>query len=165
MILSIDPGLRGCGVALWAPDGELAAAAYVAGDKTAKDAAAWVTMAYAVHEWADHACGADLVDELVCEFPKVYTLGKSKGDPEDLLQLAAVVGCIVGKFPGTVRRVYRPSEWKGQTPKDITTARTQAALTGEERARIKLPGKSLAHNVHDAIGIGLRHLRAVRRAP
>lgn len=122
----------------------------IEGSETAKDSAAWKAIREKCH-WYSTVL-------VVCEFPKVYPRGKSKGDPEDLLQLAAVVGAIGPDV------IYRPYEWKGQTPKVISIARTQAALTDEERARVRLPrNKKHQLDVWDAVGIGLYHLRAKRR--
>lgn len=153
MLLAVDPGLRGCGVALFSGQ-NLIRCAYLRGSKDAKDGAAWACMAQEVWEWA----GADAT-RIVSEFPKVYSAGKSKGDPEDLLQLAGVVGALSALFSGTVQ-VVRPYEWKRQVPKDIMTSRIINRLTGPEGevARHGMPARSYQHNVWDAIGIGLHAL-------
>lgn len=166
-VLSIDPGLRDCGMALWTGEGRLLAADLARGaqDTGIVNHPAWAHMACAVlnmfHCWA----GRQLVYDgeqlhLVCEFPKVYTAGKSKGDPEDLLQLAGVVGMICPLFAGiqSTARIVRPHQWKGSVRKDIMTARIMAYLEADELVccNPRVP-KSLAHNMFDAVGIGLWH--------
>jgi hypothetical protein len=90
------------------------------------------------------------------EVPQVYQGSKQLGDPDDLLQLAGVVGAIASLgFRGSVDGVA-PREWKGTIKPDIVIARVQAILTPEETARVELPtAKGLQHNVWDAVGIGL----------
>jgi len=149
MILkSVDPGLRTCGVALWR-DGVLTRADLVLGSPKALGFDAWYPMALAV--------GKHRSDELAIELPQVYTRGLSKGDPNDLIQLAVIVGMIADSHP--MVSIYLPRQWKGQTPKDVMTRRIKGKLTDEELACIVLPTqRSLQHNVWDAIGIGLHHL-------
>lgn len=163
MLLAVDPGLRGCGVALFDTAGRLVRCAYLRGSKDAKDAEAWAEMAQEVYDW-----GAADALRVVSEFPKVYAAGKSKGDPEDLLQLAGVVGALTALFRGEVTefQVLRPYEWKRQVPKDIMAGRIADRLSMEETsvARHGMPSKSFAHNVWDAIGIGLHAVGRLRHA-
>jgi hypothetical protein len=160
VLLAVDPGLRGCGVALF-DQGRLVRCAYVRGSRDARDAAAWAEMAAEVYVWG----GADAT-RVVSEFPKVYTVGKSKGDPEDLLQLAAVVGAISAHWgtEGINLEVVRPYEWKRQVPKDVMTERIKAKLDPQELAQAGagMPAKSYQHNCWDAIGIGLNALGRIR---
>lgn len=155
MILSVDPGLRHCGVALWRGH-DLVVAQLVTGEKDTgvRDSEAWWTMVDNVVTWAK-AYGP--LDVIVSEFPKVYSVGKSKGDPEDLLQLAAIVGGIVCR-ERAVSKIVRPYEWKGQVPKDIMTGRILSKLSPLEQRIIPKLAASKLHNVIDAIGIGLRHV-------
>ncbi len=95
---------------------------------------------------------------IAIELPQVYDRSRSKGDPNDLVQLAAVVGGIVDRMvvPATI---YLPREWKKQVPKKIMCERVEGRLTPEERARVELPNnKKLQLDVWDAVGIGLHHL-------
>jgi hypothetical protein len=160
VLLAVDPGLRGCGVALF-DGGRLVRCAYVRGSRDGQDAAAWAEMAGEVYAWG----GADAT-RVVSEFPKVYSVGKSKGDPEDLLQLAAVVGAISAHWgsEGITLEVVRPYQWKRQVPKDIMTSRIINLLDAQEgaQARAGMPAKSYQHNVWDAIGIGLNALGRIR---
>jgi len=57
-----------------------------------------------------------------------------------------------------------PYEWKKQVPKSISSRRSEDALSEDERERVALPSaKGLAHNVWDAVGIGLYWVRNERR--
>jgi len=164
MLISIDPGLRMCGVAVWSDVGQLAKAGLVRGDAKAKDSAAWSAMVQSVKTWiCDQAwaLGWSPWTGWVSEFPKVYAVGKSKGDPEDLLQLAGVVGGFAGLW-GPATNILRPYEWKRQVPKAIMTERIKSKLTPGELERVDLPAPSYAHNVWDAVGIGLAHLGRLR---
>lgn len=99
-------------------------------------------------------------DTLVVEFPKVYAGGKAKGDPADLLELAALVGALEerGRLRDVGVKRYLPHEWKRQLDKATTKARVIERLTPEERQKIPDLPKSKEHNVYDAIGIGLFHI-------
>lgn len=157
MILTVDPGLRMCGAALWTRDGRLVSGALIKGAAEDRDAKAWATMAGEVWEWTKletWRLQTAPVTFWVSEFPKVYTVGKSKGDPDDLLQLAGVVGALTGKLgPG---EIVRPYQWKGQVPKPVMVERIKSKLTAEELELVRLPrAKSLHHNIWDAVGIGL----------
>jgi hypothetical protein len=154
-LLAVDPGLRGCGVALF-NDGQLQHAEYVIGSAAGVRAGAWQPMAEAVRLWATYRTLEDTT--LVVELPQVYVRARSKGDPNDLIDLAAVVGALVAYFP-VGATVYLPAEWKGQVPKEIIHARAASALSAWETRQITYPKrKGLAHNVLDAVALGLCHL-------
>jgi hypothetical protein len=56
------------------------------------------------------------------EFPRFYGTAKSKGDPNDLLDLASVAGAVLGAL--SERLFLMPSApyprtWKGSTPKSM----------------------------------------------
>ena len=101
-------------------------------------------------------------DEAAYELPQVYTRDKSKGDPNDLMPLAAIIGGFVMRFPETKHTLYKPREWKGQLTKDACHARITERLS-EEEARtlihsLSFVSATLRHNALDAVGIGLFHL-------
>jgi hypothetical protein len=155
MLAAIDPGLRGCGVALFR-DRFLVTAVYVANpNRTGADPKAWEDMAAAVRGRIRDGAGADWVD-LVLEFPRVYP-GVRRNDPNDLMQLAAVVGAIVGAMPESEPVAFFPQEWKRQVPKKVMTARIKKHLLADELPRVVSVG-SLDHNTYDAVGLGLWHL-------
>jgi hypothetical protein len=153
LLLAIDPGLRGCGVALFR-DGELEQAVYVEGHNHAQRAACWLAMVGAVDDFV----GRRTVGQLVLELPQVYTAAKSKGDNNDLIQLAAVCGGLSHTFRTAEQRVYLPAEWKGQVPKEIVHARIMTRLKPHEKAAISCRKQSLLHNVLDGTGLGLKFL-------
>ncbi len=93
----------------------------------------------------------------VIEMPQVYGGRSAKGDTNDLLELAYQVGRFVEMADGLsmgIKRV-RPAEWKGQTPKEVTTRRARLILTADEMRIIPKLAKSRAHNMWDAIAMGL----------
>lgn len=161
-VLAIDPGIRGSGIAEFC-GGELIRARYVANPSPPKEniGARALFMAREIF----NTCGG--VHEIVIEWPKVYARGKSQGDPADLLPLVGVgmaVAGLVGARFGVIVRSYEPSEWKGQIPKGAAfVGRVKLRLEGTERSAIDLPIGSLAHNVWDAIGLGLHHLGRFER--
>lgn len=153
MIVSVDPGLRACGVAYWTPSGLLVSAKLIESDYEGPklETAVW-RMVNAVN-FDDAFASA----KLVAEIPQVYRGSRLKGDPNDLISLALVVGGI----SGNALKYYRPREWKGQVPKNVMISRIKSKLTREELKNVRLPNKSLQHNVWDAIGIGLKYFARI----
>jgi hypothetical protein len=149
VLLAVDPGLRGCGAALFF-DGALTFAHYVRNpNREDRGPAAWRDMAEAVRLFAQ----GRLIDALVLEVPQVYTRGK--GDPGDLVELAGVDGAILGRLMPVQQYGYKPREWKGSVPKDIHHARVRKTLTEAERQILENSAPaSLRHNVLDAIALG-----------
>lgn len=96
--------------------------------------------------------------KLAVEVPRVYRVTKSKGDPNDLIDLTLVSGRLIGSFPGEFKTYY-PYEWKRQMKKEISQKRCRELINVGEFDVVKsfLPSlaKSLHHNMWDAIGIGL----------
>lgn len=160
MILSIDPGIRGSGLAIWTMSGELYSAWYAPGN-TRKPPEAWIDMTKSVFQSLSIQNYRPKI--LIIELPQVYDRRTSKGDPNDLIQLAAVVGAISQLLYSQGTKVivtYLPREWKNQLPKEISEERTRASLDQNELRKINLPSaKSLSHNVWDGIGIGLHYLK------
>jgi hypothetical protein len=156
--VAIDPGIRGCGVAMFNGQ-ELELAEYVKNPcEKGNGPLECYFMARAIVEWT--LPEPEIYDysyhEIVCEWPQVYT--KGKGDNNDLLALAGVDAAIFSTFVAsgidcTVKH-FLPKEWKGQTPKAVCHQRVKNALSAEEQKRIKGTAY-LLHNVLDAVGIGL----------
>jgi len=164
VMLSIDPGLRGCGCAWW-EKGEagwrLASAAYVEAvphepeDRDDDGPLAWSAMVGAV-ELAHDARYPDTMPEvLVVERMKVYARGV--GDPRDLLALAAIGGGLVRAFYGARAIGLLPATWKGQVPRKVMGERVEKHLRERgEWERVQRPRR--AANVNDvmhAAGLGL----------
>ena len=172
IVLSLDPGLRASGLALFV-NGQLVAAEVVTQTprgKTANRACDSSEMAcrcvVAVAGMMRELGGAGQVDRLLCEWPQIYqrSAGRSKGDPNDLLPLAGVCAAICALLSPHGPEVIslNPAEWKGQVDGDVMTARILAKLGEAERAI--LPRGALAHNAIDAAGLGLFHLGRLQRA-
>ena len=101
--------------------------------------------------------------EFVFEWPQIYRDTRAKGDPNDLLALAAIVGAVLGAFPRAKATFVRPAEWKGQVPKKIMCARTFKRLNQTEQGLFlcrgyNAEGRGQSEDVLDAIGVGLYHL-------
>lgn len=100
-------------------------------------------------------------DEIVIEKMKVYEFAKQKGSQGDLIDLAHLGGALMHLAHRAV--LVEPASWKGQVPKDVVRGLVEDRLSVLEReaAEACLGGiaPSKRHNVYDAIGIGLWHLR------
>jgi hypothetical protein len=176
-LLSIDPGIRGVGAALFDmqtamganPAGVLRAASYVRNPaKEGNGPRECATLARAVDLWLGQFLlslgkpfyATDDLDTIVLEWPQVYRQGQLKGDPGDLLPLAGVDAAIAALAPSVEIKHYLPREWKGQLPKGVVfEGRVLDRLTTPELAILNETLKgltpSLHHNVFDACGLGL----------
>lgn len=104
-------------------------------------------------------------DIIVIEKPQIYSPRFWKGDPNDLINIAIVVGEIKGiyeKLGGKVVLVL-PNQWKGQTPKDVIKNQIDKDLDKRETEVMKNAlqnhPKHLHHNIYDAVGIGRWYAR------
>ncbi len=138
MLIAIDPGVRKCGIAYFNDLGVLTRAHYANHEETFEESRL-----------------GDIFVHLVIEMPRIYRgSGQQKGDLNDLLNLAAVVGYMEAVFPSHTR-VF-PADWKGQVPKKVMNARVFSKLTLDELRRVEREGAK-DHNTLDAIGVGLHH--------
>ena len=182
-MVSVDPGLEGCGVAAW-EGGRLVRAEYLRAkhDSFTEQMQVWEVSAYTV---LSAFCCLE-VEELVLERPQVYAR-RLNTDPADLISLALLNGALAAFFrsavcdlggwsatgnnqftPGKLKvTTYLPAEHKGQIKKPasakdandyIIRNRALARLTDEEQLGIVQCAPGLMHNVWDAIWIGLHHL-------
>lgn len=152
--LAVDPGLRGCGVAQFEED-TLAWAVYVKNPmKTGRGPGAWHSMGIEVMKHASFRAQA------LFELPRIYP-GMPKTDPNDLIDLAGVLGVITDRLELPPRWCF-PQDWKAQVPKKVMTERILKHLRNEEVYRITSVG-ALDHNTIDAIGIGLFNLKRMKR--
>ena len=96
--------------------------------------------------------------DCIIEQPQIYPGQHQKGDQNDLIQLAVMVGRYVDRATSCRFRVtlVKPREWKGQLPKDVCWDRVRETLTPYELTRMEKLSKSRAHNMHDAIGLGTK---------
>lgn len=165
VVLAVDPGIRGCGAALFA-GGRLIECAYVAspcrgGERAAECAtmASWVAGSYN---------GRYRVSELAVEWPRVYAsrirAGEAGADPNDLLALCGVNAALAALLAPAAASSYAPSEWKGQMKKGPSHLRVESRLGAEEREVYEAGSLGCrGHNVRDAVGIGLHHLGRLDR--
>ena len=160
VMLSIDPGLRGCGCAWWARSDEgwtLTRAEYVPAlahepeDKDDDGPVAWNAMVGAV----ELASAEYDVNVVAVERMKVYVRGV--GDPRDLLALAAIGGGLVRAFPSARPIGLLPSVWKGQTPREVQGARVEKQVHARGWwDRVVVPKrKTHLNDVMHAVGMGL----------
>lgn len=178
ILYSIDPGINGCGLAAF-QDGVLIRASYVrpqkgyASDTTARRVFA---MASSLH------LGMSGMDPtVVIERPQVYREVHLKGDPNDLLPLAEIGGCLMGLLGKPIIQVL-PRQWKGTVDPEVMIQRIKERLTPEEFSKVVHPENScltcrtqetklfctkphscVSHNTYDAIGVGLHFLGRLER--
>lgn len=156
---AVDPGLRGCGVALFEPVIGLAWATYL--PNTMIDGRGPDRHSAMARKIAHHVAAMGGFKNLIVEFPRIYPKGPRdrRSDPNDLLDVAGVAGAVAALFEN-VLWVF-PQEWKGQVPKEVMNSRVKKRLTPEELRRITSVG-ALDHNTLDAVGIGLHLLGRLR---
>jgi hypothetical protein len=94
--------------------------------------------------------------DCIIEIPQVYPGQQQRGDQNDLIRLAVMVGRYADRATACGFRVtlFKPREWKGQLPKDVCWRRVRETLTLLELDNLEKLPKSKAHNMHDAIGLG-----------
>ena len=160
-LLSVDPGLSATGWALW-HDGSLVCCGLVRafGGTDAERSA--VVGAGLILRTAALECGAA---RTLVELPQIYRAVKAKGDPNDVVRVAALVGWIEASFPRAVHERASPHDWKGTIPKarrlrDYVVHERNAKALGLCYLRwFETCPESLAHNVADAVGLGLWWLK------
>lgn len=143
-VIAVDPGKRS-GWAIFV-DGELV------------EAGTWPE--------ADMLAGTPIVGLApaiaVIELPVVYPKGYGKGDPNDMIKLAVLVGDLRGFYrrAGLETALVAPRTWKGTVPKRIHHERVLGALTPDERATLprRPRARDFDHNMLDAVGLGLWQL-------
>ena len=154
-LVSIDPSLRGTGIAWWM-DGELV-------DVTLESVRGATTR----RAWGK--CGREIAasletsshwpQDVVCEIPQIYK--QSPGDPNDLVAVTLVAGALCARFTDANITTVVPSEWKGQVPKSAHHPRIMRALREPEKAILDIAQRKAGeafHNVMDAVGLGLWYL-------
>lgn len=167
-VLALDPSYGGsCGVAAFR-DGRLTVAGDVSprmyGTREADDPVVRaLNVARAVIKWGE--CNAVRPAVLACEWPQIYRATKSKGDPNQIVPLAAVVQAVAtlqwANNPQIKIVSYKPAEWAGQLPKDTknpkSSPRGLRILSKLESSEVTI-WSALGHDAIDAVGIGLHYL-------
>lgn len=156
ILLSIDPGARGCGCAWWV-EGTLLHALYVASGAAEREVgpAGWVAAVAAVEAASSEVLGGLRPDGVIVEQMQVYTRGK--GDPRDLLSLAAIGGGLFCAFSDARPIGLLPSVWKGQVPRLVMGNRIEKRLRDLgwwERVRVPKQ-KTHLNDVLHGVGLGL----------
>mgnify|MGYP003420562579 CR=1 FL=1 len=155
-LVSIDPGLTGTGVAIW-NNGELVLAQVIAVTKYTDHIFRIRKIVEGVERYTRDA-------SLIIEQPQTYRGRAAKGDANDLIKLANLVGALSTLSP--LVEIALPSTWKGQAPAEVVEARGRAALTFEELQHVDLScSKKHQTDVWHAVGLGLWKLGRVRRLP
>lgn len=159
--VSLDPGLECCGWALWCGN-----VLFHAGVSRRKKNTEVPANTWRKHAWKIYADIMDrgpewfgTTDFLVSECPQVYKF--SKANPAGLIQVAAVMGAVSGVLEVENTYTYLPREWQGGKTKNKTETRPviEGELSAQEKkiiSKLKLK-KGVAHNLWDAVGIGLWH--------
>lgn len=167
--LSIDPGIRGVGAALW-KDNKLSKAAYIRNPEkkgngpkecavVAQEVVKWISAVMAQMEWRS----SYYLDFLILEWPRTYAGRSAKGDTRDLFPLAGIDAALASLFIESNIIYYLPQQWKSNVNAEVMIERIKTRISEEEKANIVLPCKSLEHNVWDSIGIGLYFLNRLDR--
>ncbi len=160
-LLAIDPSVRSTGVAIFL-GGKLYRSAviknYTKYGSNCQGTRA-LDMALEIRDWTTkQQVVIEYEFDLVYEWPQIYTLSKSKGDPNSLLLTVAPAVVLSGL--GDFNRVITPtpSEWAGQTKKVTTgdpwkSQRAQMVYRRLDETERSLVPKS--HDAIDAVGLGL----------
>ncbi len=152
-IVGIDPGLSATGIALIRQGKVELFTVRTRG----KDIAERILH---IADFARCLCSVRL-DMLVIEHMQIYTQRKSKGDPNDLVNVALVEGAILASIPAEVYRLPKPAEWKGGIDKKIHHPRLKKHV-------YDLQGRVSEH-AWDAFGLALygvelwQHLYATKK--
>ena len=175
LLVSVDPGLRICGVAVF-EDGALQRAMSVRssalpGDEVDACAAMARAVCEAVCDGQDGVPGVFVVEE-----PQQYP---GSPVPRSAIQaLDRVLGALGSDLRheasadghGLSTHPYKPRAWKGQVPKPIMLRRILQRLTDDELRTAphlisSLEAKSsIHHHAIDAVGVALHHLGRLRAA-
>jgi hypothetical protein len=168
-MLTVDPGLRGCGCAFWErqPNGwRLVQAAHAAALPHDAEAGgddgpvAWNAAVGAVELLAGEVWPNAEPEVIVVERMKVYTRGP--GDPRDLLALMAVGGGLFRAFHAARPLAPLPAEYKGQVPRGVYGDRIEKRLREAAEGaparwgEVRVPKqKTHLNDVMHAVGMGL----------
>ena len=161
--ISIDPGFRHCGVSCFQGNTLKHATLVETQSKSDVDPAdQFSKMGSAVADYVE-SLGIGNSFDVAIEYPQQYQ--RTPSPRESVQRLVGVIGAILAALQsrtgGLSVRVtsYTPQAWKGQVPKEIMNQRVLGRLIESELSSLPAYPKSKMHNVLDAIGIGLKHLK------
>ena len=167
VVISIDPGLRHMGIALFV-DSTLVKCALLKAPGKDKGVSAWSRIAYEAKKFVlcDDSWQRMIQSQtftslesglaVVSEYPQSYSAEHQKGDQNDLIELAGVVAYTLGSIEAGEKVTYLPRDWKGTVLKDVMCQRIVGRLGDSERELVGLANDD--HNVLDAVGVGLHYL-------
>jgi hypothetical protein len=168
VLISIDPGYGHCGVALFEEEVLQKAFLVTTSSRASVEASQFVDMADAVWTRLEkEGVKKQSAMEVAIEYPQQYT--QSPAPREAVQRLVGVIGALLARLQSETGGLrvkvssYKPREWKGQVPKKIMQQRVLDRLAPEERDRIEALPASKVHNVHDAVGVGLHHIKRLKR--
>ncbi len=163
MLLTLDPSINSCGVALF--DGDRLVDAGVVTHKAPKGTdmlARVLAISRGVQDWISFRWV--LVYDLAAEWPDVYKPEKSEGSPRDLVPLAGVCSAVAALLAPDTVTSYFPAQVWGQVKKIKTVKDCKSSPRAKKILR-RLSGDELKvwdsvkyHDTIDAIGIGLHHV-------
>lgn len=144
-LIAIDPGAKNLGVAYF------------------ENSVLWRAW---LHPTAERFGLANICPQVVVIEKMQVFVGRSVA--KDLIDLSIISGEIAGAMfnaYGTRAYYYTGATWGGQTPKEVKNARVIQTLEKQGTLScVEIPrAKSLAHNVWDAVGLGLYHLNLTKR--
>lgn len=151
VLVAIDPGLQGTGIAKWV-EGDLLRTLVLNTPSKLRDAE-WHQRANDMAEQVLEFTGGSGDDvKVVCEMPEFFAgAGKMMGwKTGDLQRLTYLVGLFAGRLHPRAFEPVPVHVWKGQLPKRVVQERIEGRL-GHDLCR------ALAIETHawDAVGIGL----------
>jgi hypothetical protein len=167
-VIAVDPGVHWAGLAIFS-DARLRHACLIVGsDEEVPLQRALLGMAKATSDFWHESNRWLLLDDavLVVEKPQIYTRNKGRAknaDKNDLIDVSLSAGVVIAQsfMPTTKLVSFVPHDWKGDVEKSIMTERIKGWVTEEERALVPHLPKKLAHNVWDAIGLGIHQLEVL----
>ena len=156
-LLSIDPSINNCGIAVFnLKTKELEDAILIHPDKIVKRDGEFYDKAFSIYSKVDQIRDKCSVTEIVCELPDHWSVGGfAARESGSITKLAFMCGLFyamrndVRKFTFTL-----PRGWKGQLSKDVTKNRIEKTYVGKGKNYTIVEWKDLDHNICDAIGIG-----------
>jgi hypothetical protein len=150
VLITVDPGERHCGVAIWDPITRLLQRAYLCGPSPKASKLAFLDDLPRI--------APELITGVI-EVPQYYPGSPVK--KETLIQLAASAMAVVGRLGGTWTQA-RPGVWtrKWCQNKEIRLRRAWERLSEEEKGRVEMPKSKIRQaDVLDAVAIGLWTLK------
>lgn len=158
--VSVDPGVEGPALAVFSAWGKLLTAGLIRPVDGNEDPIWRAARGISISAQDGWPPGV----RVLVERPKIYPRSRSKADPNDLIVTALVAGAAALAIT-TKARVgdacfVEPWEWKGDVDGDVMVNRIKERwTTSADREVAVLPTESLAHNVWDAIGLGIWWMR------